>query len=81
MIALYDDEQSMTRKFTSLVIYCGYAPTTTDNIMVLTGCTLSLKILLRVNSLDEVDLVQASFVGRLGNIKCLPNFHCLPTPF
>ena len=39
MIALYDDEQSMTRKFTSLVIYCGYAPTTTGNVMVPTGCT------------------------------------------
>ena len=64
MIMLYDDKQFTTRKFTSLVIYCGYAPTTTDNIMVLTGCTLSLKILLRVNSLDEVDLVQASFARK-----------------
>ena len=39
MIVLYDDEQSMTRKFTSLVICCEYAPTTTDNVMVPTGCT------------------------------------------
>ena len=38
MIALYDDEQSMTTKFTSLIICCGYAPTTTGNIMVPTGC-------------------------------------------
>ena len=26
MMALYDDKQSTTRKFTSLVICCGYAP-------------------------------------------------------
>ena len=42
MIALYDDEQSTTGNFTSLVIYCGYAPTTTGNVMVLTGCTFIL---------------------------------------
>ena len=39
MMELYDDEQSTTRKFTSLVICCGYTPTTTGNVMVLTGCT------------------------------------------
>ena len=39
MIALYDDEQSTTRKFTSLVICYGYAPATTGNVMVPTGCT------------------------------------------
>ena len=39
MIVFYNDEQSMTRKFTSLVIYCGYAPTTTGNVMEPTGCT------------------------------------------
>ena len=42
MIALYDDEQSTTRKFTSLVVYCGYAPTTTSNVMVPTSCTFIL---------------------------------------
>ena len=39
MIALCDDEQLTKRKFTSLVIYCGYASTTIGNVMVPTGCT------------------------------------------
>ena len=39
MIALYDNEHSMTRKFTSLVIYSGYAPTTTGSVMVPICCT------------------------------------------
>ena len=39
MIAFYEDEQSTTKKFTSLVIYCGYAPTTTSNVMIPTICT------------------------------------------
>ena len=42
MMALYDDEQSTTRKFTSLVICYGYAPTTMGNVMVLMGCTFIL---------------------------------------
>ena len=36
MMALYDDEQSTTRKLTSLVICCGYTPTTTGNVMATT---------------------------------------------
>ena len=38
MMVLYDDKQSTTRKFNSLVIRHGYAPTTTGNVMVPTGC-------------------------------------------
>ena len=38
MMVLYDDKQSTTRKFNSLVIRHGYAPTTTSNVMVPTGC-------------------------------------------
>ena len=34
----------------------------------------------RVSSLDEVDLVQASFVERKGNTKCFPNSHCPQHP-
>ena len=39
MMALYKDKQSTTRKFTYLVIWRGYAPTSTGNVMVPMGCT------------------------------------------
>ena len=81
MMSLYDDEQSTTRKFTSLVICYGYAPTTTGNVMVLQAVLSSLQTLLRVNSVDKVDLIQASSVVKQGNIRFPSNSHCPPTPF
>ena len=37
-IALSEDKQSTTKKFTSLATCCGCTPTTTANMTVPTGC-------------------------------------------
>ena len=75
IMALYEDEQSTTRKFTFLMICYGYVPTTTGKEIVPTDCTFIPPKPTGGSSLDGADLVLTSSAEELDNTKCLPSFH------